>query len=174
MFDRERARRIAQDAVDPRVTIDDSLTRELQQGWYFGCRSLGGPLVGSNGLIVNKSTGKVLHLGSAFPVERDLELYDKGYQFERCDLVVFEVLNLDTTLAILLELGLTVVEPTYEHGSVWRIPRKFTRDELAQRLRSLPCVFGDVQLYFRVEALERARSIGAFRFDVLEFTGAGQ
>lgn len=169
MFDREGARHIAQSAIDARVVIDDARTRELQLGWYFGCRSLGEPLIASSGLIVNKSTGKVLRLGSAFPVERDLALYDKGYQFERADLVVLEVANLDATLATLLELGLTVVVPTYEHGSVWRIPRELTRDELAQRLRSLPYVFGDVRLYFGLEALERARALGALRFEVLEF-----
>ena len=170
MFDREGARRIALGAIDSRVEIDDARIRELQSGWYFGCRSLGEPLYGSNGLIVNKATGKVLHLGSAFPLERDLDLYDRGYHFERYDLVVLEVANLDATLAALLELGLTVVEPAYEHGTVWRIPRGLTRDELVQRLSVLPCVFGDAQLYFRLEALEQARTVGAFRFEALEFT----
>jgi hypothetical protein len=170
VFDREGARRIAQVAIDSRVAIDDARVRELQTGWYFGCRSLGDPLAGgSNGLIVNKATGKVLHLGSAFPVERDLELYDRGYQFDRYDLVVVNVANLDATLTSLLELGLTIVEPTYEHGTVWRVPRTLTRDELAQRLRSLPCVFGDAPLYFRLETLERARASGSFRFEALEF-----
>ena len=172
MFDREGARRIALGAIDSRVEIDEERTRELQSGWYFGCRSLGEPLCGGNGLIVNKATGKVLHLGSAFPLERDLDLYDRGYHFERYDLVVLEVSNLDTTLATLLEVGLTVVEPTYEHGTVWRFPRPLTRGELAQRLSVLPCVFGDAQLYFRLEALERGRSLGAFRFEALEFTTA--
>jgi hypothetical protein len=168
----EGARRIAQGAIDARVAIDDALTRELQSGWYFGCRSLGAPLYGGNGLIVNKATGKILHLGSAFPLDRDLDLYDRGYHFERYDLVVLEVANLDATLATLLELGLTVVEPTYEHGAVWRVPRSLTRDELAQRLTVLPCVFGDIQLYFRLEALERARPLGHFRFEALEFTSS--
>lgn len=170
MFDMDEARRIAQGTNDARLAIDDALTRELQSGWYFGFRSLGEPICGSTGLIVNKASGKVLHLGSAFALERDLDLYERGYRFERYDLVVLEVANLDATLATLLELGLSVVEPTYEHGSVWRVPRRLTRDDLAQRLAILPCVFGDLKLYFYLEALERARALCHFRFEALEFT----
>ena len=81
---------------------------------------------------MNKETGKLYQLGSAFPIERDLDLYDRGYQFERYDLVVLAVQDPVTTLDALVGLGLSVVEPTYENGTVWRVPRRLTRAELGK------------------------------------------
>ena len=172
MLEREAARQIAERALDPRCAIDDSRVIELDQGWYFPSRSLVGPMAGSHGVIVNKKTGKILTLGSAFAPQRDLDMYERGYHFERDDLVVLKVANLDAALTTLLELGISATEPAYEHGTVWRIPRRLTRDELAQRLRRLPFVFGDIQLYFRLEVLEKARSLGSFQFEALEFPRA--
>ena len=80
MVRREEALRIARGAVDKQLAVDESAIRELDTGWFFGVRSRVGSIAGTNGLIVNMSTGRVFHLGSAFSVERDLALYDKGYQ----------------------------------------------------------------------------------------------
>jgi hypothetical protein len=131
-------------------------------------------VAGSHGVIVNKLTGKIFSLGSAFPVERDLEFYDRGYQFERYDLVVLDVLDLDAALDVLLQIAPTAIEPTYEHGTVWRIPRLLTRHQLRDRMTCLPCVFEDVALYFQVEALEAARAAGILRCEVLEYRPPGQ
>lgn len=169
MVDQAAARRIAQTDLDPLLTLDDTGVRELREGWFFPYRAAGEPVFGNQGVIVNKATGQPLVLGSAFSVERDLALYDRGYQFARYDLVVLEVRRREPTLDALLELGLTAVEPTYDSGTVWRIARHLTRPELAERLRRLPCVFGDVALYPRIEVLEQARSAGHFRFEALEF-----
>jgi hypothetical protein len=171
MLDQSGARELAQRVVPEGLAIDDSSTRELKQGWFFPYRSVGEPCAGSNGVIVNKANGKVFRLGSAFPVERDLEFYDRGYQFERYDLVVLEVRDLHAAVEALLRLNLSVVEPTYEHGTVWRVPRPLSSRELRDLLSKLPCVFGDTTLYFRLEALEAAREAGILRFEALECTG---
>lgn len=78
-------------------TLDFERIHELQQGWYFPIRPPQEPMFGGDcGLIVNKQTGEVFRVpGSIFGVERDLDLYDKGYQFDAYDLVVLE---LTTTL----------------------------------------------------------------------------
>jgi hypothetical protein len=169
MLDRESARRIASAVPAAHVVIDDNGVRELRHGWFFPYRAVSAPVAGSNGLIVNKQTGKIYQLGSAFPVERDLELYDRGYQFERYDLVVLAVLDPVTTLDTLVALGVSVVEPTYEHGTVWRVPRRLSRAELSERLKKLPCVFGEMRLYASLEILESARARGTFRFEALEY-----
>jgi hypothetical protein len=129
-------------------------------------------MAGSNGVIVNKATGKVFTLGSRFPLERDLAMYDLGYQFHSYDLVVLQVHNMESTLDVLFKLRVPTVEPKYEHGTVWRIPRELSRRELASRLSTLPCVFGNIGLYFSLELLEQARSAGYFRFEALEYTDA--
>jgi hypothetical protein len=169
MLDRESARRIASAAPAPLVVIDDNGVRELEHGWFFPYRAVSGLVAGSKGLVVNKQTGRIYQLGSAFPVERDLELYDRGYQFERYDLVILGVLDPVMTIDALVGLCVSVVEPTYEHGAVWRVPRRLSRAELSERLTKLPCVFGDVRLYSSFEILESARAMDAFRFEVLEY-----
>jgi len=124
-------------------------------------------MYGSQGVIVNKATGATFHLGSAFPVDRDIELYDRGYQFEQYDLVIVTIVNMERALDVLTELEISVAEPEYEHGTVWRVPRPLTRQELCARLSKLPHVFGHVSLYFRAEALERARQTQILAFEVV-------
>src|SRR5258706_16063730 len=121
MFDESSARVVAQQTLTAADALGDA--RELREGWFFSLRT---GQIGSNGLIVHKGTGRVLHVGSAFPIERDLELYDRGYQFECYDLVILAVHDVKATRRAIGNLGLTVVTPTYENGQVWRIPRSMT------------------------------------------------
>jgi hypothetical protein len=81
LLDRDGARKIAEQALDPRCAIADERVVELNDGWYFPNKSLVGPLAGSHGVIINKRTGRLFTLGSAFPPQRDLDLYDRGFQF---------------------------------------------------------------------------------------------
>ncbi len=150
--------------------LDSARVSETKTGWFVPFHNHGDDQVGgAKGLVVNKHTGSIMWLGSAFTVERDLALYDKGYQFDHYDLVVTRIRDSQRTLDALLELRLSIAEPTYQHGTVWRIPRDPTREELAVRLRALPHVFPRVKLYFVAEALERAREQRVFEFDLLEY-----
>lgn len=141
--------------------------RALRDGWYFPFLS-DEALAGCNGVVVNNKTRKLFHLGSAFPVERDLELYDRGYQFDSYDLVILEVRDRKQTLHALSRLRLDVVEPRTEHGVVWRVPRRMNNAELSAKLDRLPCVLSAISLYFDVEQLERARDAGWFSFETRE------
>jgi hypothetical protein len=132
--------------------------KELQRGWYFSWQEDG--LIGSHGLAVNKETGRVFTFGSAFPIERDLRMYDRGMDAKEQDIVITAIADLEETVAILLEIEPKVTEPSYEAGTVWRIPRCLTEEEIRARLASLPAVFPDQKLYFRFEAVEAARSSG--------------
>jgi hypothetical protein len=122
--------------------------RELNDGWYFPFRSRE-RMGGCNGVIVNKRSGKLFHLGSAFPPNRDLDLYDRGYQFDCYDLTILSVRDRAQTLNALSELRLSVVEN-------------------AQKLDQLPCVVPAVRLYFVAEVLENARRAGWFTFEIRE------
>lgn len=168
MIDRTKARELAMPSLSKGLELDDARVRELSEGWFFPFRCTGEHMAGSQGVIVNKRTGALFTLGSAFPVERDLRLYDKGYQFNRYDLVITGVRDRERALDVLESIGLSVVEPTFEHGTVWRIPRPLTRAELRQRLASLPCVFADAPLYAVAEDLERARNSDVMAFELLE------
>lgn len=163
VFDEPSARAIAEKAL-PDVELGRA--RELRECWFFP-RSP--KEIGSHGAIVNKRTGKVFQLGSAFSLERDLGMYDRGYQFERYDLVVLAVRDLEETRRALGRLGLQTFEPTYEHGQVWRVPRSMTDAAIWKQLEKLPCIFTAQGLYFRLEVLEEARREDWFRFEALEY-----
>jgi len=163
VFSCEQAHSIAQSLASA-ASLDGA--RETVDGWYF---PLATGAIGSYGVIVNKRTGRVLQLGSGYPVERDLTLYDKGYQFERYDLVITSIAQLEATVATLQALRLQVVDPTFEHGKVWRIARAMSADEIRARLRTLPCVFGNLALYFVAEHLETARERADCAFELFEY-----
>lgn len=172
MFDREGARRIAEGTLTSEFVLDEERVRETREGWYFPYRpvvDLREVPIGATGVIVNKHTGKVRILGSGSEVLHSLDLYDRGYQFDRYDLVILEISNARETLDVLFQLWLTLVEPFYEHGTVWRIPRELTRAEIKERISRLPCVFANQSLNFLEDVLERARAAGHFRFETLEF-----
>ncbi|HEY2516152.1 MAG TPA: hypothetical protein VGI39_35015 [Polyangiaceae bacterium] len=167
MLDEPTARKIAEASLThPALPLAEA--RELREGWLFPYHA-SHPLVGSHGLIVNKHTGRVFHLGSAFPLERDLALYDRGYQSERYDLVVLAIHDLTETRRALSRVGLQITDITYEHGQVWRVPRAMKDLELSDRLQTLPCIFPDQGLYFRLEVLEEARTRGWFTFEPLGY-----
>ena len=165
MIDEPQARKLA----EANNTYDEVVlgeAREIERGWFFPWKTA---RAGCNGIIINKQTGRALRLGSAFPIERDLALYDRGYQFEQYDLVILAVHDLDATRRALGRLRLQIVEPTYEHGQVWRLPRTMTDVELSKRLDTLPCIFPELRLYFALEVLEEARQERWFDFEALEY-----
>jgi hypothetical protein len=169
VIDRATARELASRDLPGGLEVDDTHAREIQSGWFFPYRPADSARVplGTHGVIVNKETGATFGLGSAFPIERDLALYDKGYQFHHYDLVVTRIADIERTLDTLQGLEISTVEPTYEHGTVWRIPRPLSREELRSRVANLPHVFGGLQLYFRAEVLEEARRSRFFQFELL-------
>ncbi len=165
MIDEPQARQLAARTLTrDGDTLGDA--RECEQGWFFPLRT---DAIGSKGVIVNKRTGKVLDLGSLFTVERDLAMYDRGYQFGTYDLVVLAVHDLERTRQAVKGLPIHVVEPEYAHGVVWRIPKPMPDVERWKRLEKLPCVFPALGLYFHLELLEEARREKWFEFEALEY-----
>ncbi len=173
MIDLPTARSLAAGEVPPGLQIDDAGVQELRTGWFFPYRGVDPDPdhwpIGARGVIVNKHTGDRLQLGSGMlPIGRDLAVYDKGYQFYYYDLVVTNITDMQQTLDTLEALRLSVVEPAYAHGTVWRVPRALTRAELRSRLQRLPQVFGNEPLGPYAEVLEQAREKGFFQFELLE------
>lgn len=173
MLTETKAHKIALQTVPRGLVIDSERVRELENGWLFpysgdtGVALFDVP-VGSNGVIVNKSTGAVYKLGSAYEVDRDARFYDLGYRNHIYDLVVLSVADRSATIDLLRKLAVSEVEIKYEHGTVWRIPRALSQKELVDRIQVLPCVFPEMQLYFSYELLEEARAKGTLEFEALE------
>lgn len=170
---RDEAATIAARHSPKGLTVHVERGRELATGWYFPWRmATGARLIGSAGVVVNKSTRRLFHLGSAPPIERQLALYDAGYQFERYDLTIERIDDRERVLDVLHALGPTIVEPTVEHGVEWRIPRRLERTELARTIDSLPCMFANVALNDRAEILEQARAAQVLVYRVCEHEGS--
>jgi hypothetical protein len=137
--------------------------REIRSGWYFQPRR---GLTGVGGIVVNKATGRVLALGTAFGVERDLRFYDKGYQAERYDLVVVAVHNMDLAIEHLLAIELDLGDRGRDtSGSP--ISHRVEEALLRDRLADLPCGFENQHLYFRLEVLEQVEQDRSFDFTVV-------
>ena len=163
---------IAQKSAQDGVFVREEDAQELSNGWYFPWYLPGGEtLVGSHGVIVNKKSGRCFSLGSAFSVDRDLRAYEAGYESLNYDIKLTEVHDRHLTLDFLEELGITVVEPELAHGTVWRIPRRLSREELDKLLEELPRTFCNVMVYFRIETIERVRADGCCEFDLIEPEG---
>jgi hypothetical protein len=167
MIDEPRAREMAGAAFESEDVVLGG-ARELSEGWYFPCVTKGSEAF--CGVIVNKGTGRSLLVLRHTPMERDLALYDRGYQFDIYDLVVLTVEDLDETVRTLLALREVTRDTYYKYGRVWRVGRKTTEAEIRDRLSRLPCIF-TVRFIFGLETLEQAREADWFTFKVLEYRG---
>lgn len=169
MLSHEEALNIALGKVEQGATVWESKSIELSNGWFFPWRSTDSELlIGSQGIIVSKLNGECFQLGSAFPVERDLRLYEAGYTRTDYDIKIRSINDPELTIDMLEELGITVVEPELAHGTLWKIPRRLNRDELKSLLSDLPHTFENVAVYFVIEALERARANRCCEFELIE------
>jgi hypothetical protein len=167
MFEEPQARDLAEAAFESDEVVLGA-ARELDEGWFFPCIAKRSELFA--GVIVNKETGRHLRVVRQSSLDRDLALYDRGYQFERYDVVVLKIEDMAETVGTLLVLGEVTVDTYYKYDRVWRVGRQVTEDEIRERLSTLPAVFNG-HLTFRLEHLERAREAGWFEFKLLEYRG---
>ena len=115
--------------------------------------------IGSGGILVEKTTGNTYEFGSAYSTDQNLRIYELGYfQYENWDIEVIKVINKTKTIAHLSKLDITYVVPEEEHGTVWRIAKKYTDEQIKNKLKSLPLRFNLGNVYFRWEQLESLKT----------------
>ena len=56
-------------------------------------------------------------------MERDPALYDRGYQFEKYDLVVLTIANWDETVRTIEAIHFVTLDTYYKYDRVWRVGR---------------------------------------------------
>jgi hypothetical protein len=166
-LDRTGAAKVAAAWGGP-TQLDFDAAVETEHGWFFPPIADG--RFGSSGVIIGKSDGAGFVLGSAYSVDRDIRFYDRGFRSKVYDLVVLEVFDLSAAVAIMRDIGPTVVRPTYETGTVWRVPMALSDEEVFERLSAPPAVFHDIGLYFRLELLDRAEEKHIFNYRALPRT----
>jgi hypothetical protein len=170
----EEARLIALSRIGSECALIETETLEKPYGWYFMYQSreyleTGNHekmLVGSGGFIVEREDGRVFEFGSAFPIETWLANYEKGFKYDFYDLTILSVADPAATVDSLARLSMQYVVPEFERGTLWKIPREFTRKQLVDRLSRLPCVFQNQAFWHRVEELEQMKRSGCCKYEL--------
>jgi hypothetical protein len=168
MIDARKAAILAQAFVPKQFVIAIEHVRETRCGWFFPCRVEDPPAIGSKGVVVDKQTGRVVTLGSAYSLDRDLNAFDAGYRFGPALLNITAVRNECHAVDQLRRLNIKEVTPEFAHGVQWKIPKVLSAQDIETRLRQLPCKFGPIATYFLVEALEAIRRSGDISFELEE------
>jgi hypothetical protein len=164
----EQAKIIAQNFInDDLVILEDNII-EKDFGWFFtfASKKTGEFLFGSNGFIVDREDGRIYELGSAFSVERDLQMYELGYKFKSYNLTIISVSNFPKTIYLLHKLRMKYVTPEFEHGTVWKIPKEYSYKELTKCLLNLPITFENQAFYFELETLEKLKQSKCCKFEL--------
>jgi hypothetical protein len=168
MITLDEAKQIALSEIGQNLVLDESATLEKPFGWYFNRRTKDGDLlVGSNGFIVDRENGHIFQLGSMFPLERDFAAYEAGFRYDFYDLRILSVDDLPKTLDLLLKLGMTYVIPEEEYGTVWKIPRSYTPEQIEDALHSLPCEFLEQKFYFQFEIFLEIKKTGCCKHQLI-------
>lgn len=147
------AKQIALEKIGSDFILNENEIIEKPYGWYFSCRSKSNDEIvfGSNGFIVDREDGHVFQFGSAYSLERDIAAYEAGFRFDLYDLIILSVSNTQKTVQLLLDLDMHYVLDEEENGTVWKIPKKYEREQIQSALQSLPCTFPNQKFYFMFE-----------------------
>jgi len=164
------------DAVRKTLPIDfvvlEEHVIEREYGWVIFSQAIARDVFGSGGTLVEKKTGRLIHFGSAYPTEINLEIYEAGYfAYDAFDFVVTAISNLEKAIAFLGDLRISYVTPEVESGTTWRIPKEYSAQQLRDQVRNLPCRFYVGSLYFKWQVIERMKSSASFKFELKENRG---
>jgi Immunity protein 35 len=151
---------LAEKHVDREMIVLADTIRETEFGFYFNVTSerylksldIMDLPVGSCGVMVDRKTGEVHDLGSAFGVDYWLEAYDRGLHLPM-DVIVTYVGDRQRAASALRRLQMTYVIPEVAYGETWTIPRHFTQKDFVQSFDSLPVRFEAQCLIFRMHDL---------------------
>ena len=124
-------------------------------------------MLGSGGVLVLKESGKAIEFGSAYNVERNLEIYESGYlDHDSWDIVVTNVVDEHESVDCLLALGATYVVPEEESGTVWKIPKTYSPERLQELLRNPPVRLNIGQIYFNYDVVEELKNQHHFDYRI--------
>ncbi len=160
-MDREEARQLAEAHLpDEVVALPDSV-QACDFGFYFATSSrayqeskrIEDLLVGSCGVLVDRTNGLVHDLGSAFPPEYWFETYRRRLNIPST-VVVTDVRSRRRAAKALLPLQMSFIIPEEEHGTIWRVAQHYDLKAIRKKLKVLPARFEDQDLTFRLNEIE--------------------
>ena len=157
----EKALSLVEQHIEAGMVADAGSVRETDFGFYYHVTSeaylqTGDMMdlpVGSCGVLVDRDTGEVHDLGSAFGLEYWLEAYSRGLH-QLMDVVVVAVGDRQRAASALGRLQMSCVVPEVAHGETWRIRQSYNQKDFIVAFDSLPARFEAQQLIFRMHEID--------------------
>jgi hypothetical protein len=180
MLTKDDAVRLVRASLPENMDLDESHIVEREYGWvlfpqskeWLRTRDPRDALIGNECVLVEQTSGRMFHLGPAYRLEDNLQIYELGYmQHESWDLVIKKVTDERSTIEAILRLKPTYVVPEEAYGEVWRIPQKYNPMQLKQKLRVLPARFKLGSARSRWRELEGLKDQKAFIYDLVPNEG---
>ena len=173
MISFEEAEKIALGYINSDCVLLKESIVEKPYGWYFHSQSkkyvetknISDLLVGSGGFIVEKESGKVIEFGSAFSLEVNFKIYEKGL-IGRNDLVVLKVRDINETVRLLNRLRISYVEAKFDQGLEWKIPKIYNEKQLRTAISKQPCVFQNQNFYLRYDEFQKIDESRCFDYEL--------
>ncbi|EMB16089.1 YrhB domain-containing protein [Rhodopirellula europaea] len=152
---------LAEKHIEAGMVADADTLRETGFGFYFHVTSeeylrTGDMMdmpVGSCGVLVERDTGEVHDLGSAFDLEYWLEAYDRGLHLPM-DVIVLSIGDRQRAASALGRLQMSYVIPEVAHGETWTIPKHYNQKDFIRAFDSLPARFEAQRLIFRMHEID--------------------
>lgn len=114
-------------------------------------------LCGSCGVLVERATGEVHDLGSAFGIDYWFEAYRRGLH-RPLTVVITKVFDRQRAAEALHRLQMTYVIPEEAYGETWVIPQPYTLKDFRKAFDALPARYENQNLIFRLHDIERIES----------------
>lgn len=159
-----------------KISSEHSIVKKIKKpyGWYFfsqhnefiRTRNIQYLEVGSGGFIVEKETGRVVEFGSAYSLEKNFEIYEKGFAYKKYDLTILKVNDLNSAIRNLKKLSMRFVIPEFENGVWWEIPQEYSEKQIKEILQNLPYTFTNQKFYFRHSEFEEMQKSKCLEFEL--------
>lgn len=164
-MNKTEAKRLAEAHVPADVVVLDDHSEECEFGFFFPTDSRAHQktgrfedlLVGSCGVLVDRTSRSVHELGSAFSPKHWFEAYRRRLHLP-CTVIVTKVFDRQRAAESLLRLQMTFVLPEEAHGTIWRIPQHYGIKHVLKLLDSLPARFENQNLILRLHEIQKIES----------------
>lgn len=152
---------LAEKHAESEMVVQADTLRETKFGFYFHVASekylrTGDMMdmpVGSCGVLVDRNTGQVHGLGSAFNLQYWLDAYDRALHLPT-DVIVLTVSDRQRAASALGRLQMSYVIPEVAYGETWTVPRHYDQKDFIRSFDSLPTRFERQNLIFRMHDLD--------------------
>ncbi len=174
MITYQEAEKIALDKIGKNCALLSKQIIEKPYGWYFNFQSkkhletgnFSEMLIGSGGFIVERENGQVVEFGSAYSIEKNFEIYEKGFLGSNYDLIILQVKDINQAVRILHKLRMTVVKPEAAYNVEWKNPQTYNEKQLKIALSDLPFTFENQNFYYKFEFFKQIDDCACLEYEL--------